>query len=63
MRMHYQTRYAVVACGYYVGNPNMTTDPGKVTCGICTRSRRFRSAFAAQPQAAGPPSHDPAVRV
>jgi hypothetical protein len=44
LKMHYQTGYAVVACGYYVGANSMTTDPGKVTCGTCKRSRRFRAA-------------------
>lgn len=42
LAMHYQTGYAVVACRYAVGASSMTTDPGKVTCGTCIQSRKFR---------------------
>ena len=41
LSMHYQIGYAVVACGYYVGANSMTTDPIKVTCGTCIRSRKY----------------------
>jgi hypothetical protein len=52
LKMHYQTEYAVVACGYYVGDNGMTTDPAKVTCGLCKRSRRFRAVTGATPEPA-----------
>ena len=40
--VHFKTGYATTACGYYVGEPGMTTHHRNVTCGTCIRSLAFR---------------------